>query len=355
MNKKIFFLKKIKNNLVFWNLLKNRKFDLLIYKLIRKINYFRNILPPLPNWIIIEPINICNLKCTLCPLGQNKIQRKPRAMTIAEYKSVINQVKFYVEKIVLFNYGEPFLHNDLPEMIRYATLNGISNIKVSTNGQVKRSVKYFEDLVGSGLKYLIVDIDGADDETLNKYRVGAKLVNIISTIENVNEARKKLKNKDLKLIAQFLVMKHNEDQISIVKKMAIEAGCDVFSKKSIFLFGDGCIQERAEKFLPNDNDFNRYKKSDGEYGEKGVIPNSCSVINNSLVICSNGDVLPCCFDSYSEYVMGNVFEEKIKRIWNGSRYRNFRKRIYEDRKSIKMCSSCSVDRMDAFNKQYQLK
>ena len=45
------------------------------------------------------------------------------------------------------------------------------------------------------------------------------------------------------------------------------------------------------------------------------------------VITWDGKVVPCCFDKDAEYVMGDLNQDSFREIWNGTKYRIFRKSI----------------------------
>ena len=41
----------------------------------------------------------------------------------------------------------------------------------------------------------------------------------------------------------------------------------------------------------------------------------------------NGDVVPCCYDLEGNEIMGNLKDNTMEEIWNGEKYKNFRKRL----------------------------
>jgi len=336
------------------SLLKTGKFDLVFYKLCKKLG-FKNVLPPLPVWLVVEPCNFCNLRCPVCLTGSGRINRPNKVMTFEEFKKIVDQVKGYTKKILLFGWGEPFLNKDILRMVRYAVDSGIYNVRLSTNGMFLNSKELCVEIVKSGLRRLIISLDGLDQETLEKYRKGADFNKIIKGIKLLVEIRKLLKSDKPELELQFLVMKHNEHQREAMKKFAEELGVDVYMEKSLNIYRGSYFQEKAKEFLPQDLSRSRYTLDDSKkYKLKGTVPNTCHLIYQSAVINSNGTVIPCCYDLYSDYVMGNAFEEKLKNIWKNKKYQTLRKRIRENRKSIPMCRACPVDRKIFLTKKYRL-
>ena len=65
-----------------------------------------------------------------------------------------------------------------------------------------------------------------------------------------------------------------------------------------------------------------------------------------VYVTANGNVLPCCIAPfatrhYPGIVLGNVFERPLAEIWNGERYREFRRAILTE-SPPECCSGCGV-------------
>ena len=65
-----------------------------------------------------------------------------------------------------------------------------------------------------------------------------------------------------------------------------------------------------------------------------------------MYITANGNVLPCCISpfstsDYTSIILGNVFESSIKKIWQGSKYKMFRKAHQTDIPP-KCCQGCGI-------------
>jgi len=304
----------------------------------------KNILP-YPFLLMIEPTNACNLKCPACPTGSGTLNRPKRMMSLTEFKSIIDQVRGYITSINLWNYGEPFLNKELLAMIRYAVSNGI-RVTVSTNGEFFKSKEFTLKVVKSGLHHLIICLDGANQETLIKYRRGSNFDAIVDGIRLIIQSKKNLDLKTPEIELQFIIMKHNEHQRIAMAELAKKLGVDIYCEKTVRIdCGDPDIQRIAKDFLPDDLSFSRYYLKKGKaYGLKGKLSNECSSIFQMAVINSDGTVAPCCYDLYSEYIMGNIFEDRFENIWKSEKYRMLRTRIVKDRKSIPICNTCSEDR-----------
>ncbi len=330
--------------------IRSGKFDLLGYKLASR---FKNgILPPLPLWVVIEPVNYCNLRCPICPTGAGKLKRPKRTMGFEEFRSVIDQLKGYTDKVVLFNYGESYLNPDINRMVRYCVDAGMY-VKISTNGTLLDNPQLCEAVVKSGLQKLIFSLDGADQHTIQITRIGADFNKIISSIMMIQSAKDQLNSITPVIELQFLVMKHNEHQRSLMRDIAKNLKVDIFVEKMIALnMVRSEFSSNFEKYLPKDSSMHRYKRSEGnEYGIKGELVNGCYLVDVMSVILSDGTVVPCCYDPEGDYNMGNIFKEEMKLIWKGRKYSQFRKAVRSNRKSNAICSVCSVGRCDEITRK----
>jgi radical SAM protein with 4Fe4S-binding SPASM domain len=266
-------------------------------------------------------------------------------MSFPEFKGIIDQIKGYVNHISLWNYGEPFLNRSLIDFIEYAVSNGLY-VATSTNGEFFKTREFCLQVVRSGLQYLIICLDGADQETINKFRMGSSFEKIVTGIRHILEAKEELDSRTPKLELQFIVMKHNEHQRKFIRQYARQLGVDIYREKAVGIPGnDPDFQKMAETLLPKDLSLSRYfLKEDGTYAQKGEIVNKCTWVDQSPVINSDGTVVPCCFDLYSTHIMGNIFEQNLKEIWKSKKYKSFRNLIHTGRKRIPMCSKCPEGR-----------
>lgn len=323
--------------------IKNGRFGYLFTKLVNflKLWISANVILLPPTSLMIEPTNMCNLKCPLCPTGLGVLNRVKRSMTIDEFKKIIDQVKGRVKEIVLWHYGEPFVNKKILEMIEYATKRKISII-TSTNGHFFTSPEYCEKIVKSGIQRMIVAIDGADQEAYEKFRVGGNFEKVTQGVRWLVAAKKKLKSKTPYIEMQFIVMKHNQHQKQEMKNLATHLEVDYFIEKEVGLHGeDLTFFDMRDQFLPKEQDGRFYLDEKGKPQINGIIPNFCEWPYRYSVINSDGNVVPCSLDMHSKHIMGNVFQEDFFKIWNNKKYQDFRNQLRLNRKDIDMCRVCT--------------
>ena len=369
---------------------------------VRSVHSGRATISGLPFVLMIEPTNLCNLHCPLCPSGDGRLTRPRGMMERTTFDRILKQTQGAVKFLQLWNQGEPLLHPDLPWMIRRAKTQGMF-VSMSTNGHPLADPSVARDIVRSGLDHLIVSVDGATQETYARYRRGGNLQTVLRGIEHVVEARMKPHRKDAKNAKNFktwglpffasfaplrwilpqsairnpkrpwielqcIVMRHNEHEIPAMKALARKLGVDRLALKTVQID----TPDQAGTFLPSDRKQSRYaaqerKPTTEDHGSTQKKPtdlpwasvdfrdkvwkdgtlmtkrkrDTCRRLWFSAVINWDGNVVPCCFDKDGDFVMGNILQESLEQIWRGRRYRAFRNAVLRNRAGIAMCRNCT--------------
>ena len=285
-----------------------------------------------PPIVMIEPTNICNLKCPLCPTGNNTLKRSKGYMSFEVFRKIIDEIHSTAFMVVLWNQGEPYLNKDFSKMVKYASDRGLFTL-VSTNGNIDFDA---EEIVNSGLDSMIVSLDGTTQETYNKYRINGKLDKVIKGVKEIVAAKKKLNKKSPLLRWQFMVMKHNEHEIEEIKKMASELGVDNLELKSVQIYS----KEDVQTFLPENPKYRRYKVNGDNFELKFGIKNRCRRIWTNAVVNWDGEVAICCFDKDGDFKVGNVKDSTLTQLWKNQNIMKVRNRILKNRKQIPICRNC---------------
>ena len=300
-----------------------------------------------PPILMIEPTNICNLKCPMCPSGNGEMKRRMGQLNFDNFKKLIDDIGDYLLQIQLWNQGEPFLNKSFLDFVRYANKKGIMT-HTSTNGHFIRTDEEAENLINSGLDQLIFSMDGTNQESYEKYRVGGDYKLVISSLERITKMKEKLKSKRPLIELQFLVFKHNQSEIEHLISMSKKLNINRISFKTAQVYSN----EQGDVFLPEDETFRRYGHDGENYELKGEVKNWCKRLWLNPAVNWDGTVSPCCFDKDAEYAFANIFvdNQKFKKIWNNEKYKLFRQQIMIDRKSIEMCANCSEGLPDPYTK-----
>lgn len=293
-------------------------------------------LPALPISISIEPTTSCNLRCPECPSGLRSFTRPTGMLKQDLFEKVIDELSPTLAYLIFYFQGEPYLHPQLLEMIRYASQKKIYTA-TSTNAHYLND-ETARKTVESGLDRMIISIDGVDQETYSSYRVGGKLSKVIDGTKNIIKWKRELKSKTPHVIFQFLVVRPNESQIEDVYQLADKLGVDEVALKTAQIYD----YKNGSDLIPVNEKYSRYKKKDdGSYDIKNSLLNHCWKMWHSCVITWDGKVVPCCFDKDAHFVLGDLKEQSFKEIWNQKKYQSFRQSLLRSREEIEICKNCT--------------
>jgi radical SAM protein with 4Fe4S-binding SPASM domain len=322
-----------------WQDLSDRKFrNFWVYHNQHQLNTSDYTAWGYPFMLQIEPTNACNLACPLCPTGRGELGRKTEHMSLYLYKGIIDDMREYLMFLVIWDWGEPFMHPQLPEMIRYATDHNIRTV-TSTNAHFLNNDVYLERILHSGLSSLIVAIDSMDGESYRIYRQKGDLGKAVSGLKNLVQMKKKLGSKT-RINFRTVIMKQNEHELPALRRLAEKAGVDCFTAKSL---NPSCGSVSLDSELVPDNPKYQRFEYDQTTGQRIRIDSVCHRIWTMSNILSNGDVVPCCYDYNASMKVGNVKEKPFSQIWNSQEYRELRRKIYLDKESIEKCAHCWIN------------
>jgi radical SAM protein with 4Fe4S-binding SPASM domain len=256
-------------------------------------------------------------------------------MNVELYKKVIDEVKDYAFYQMIYFQGEPFLHQDFFEFIEYADQNKIYTSS-STNGHFLNQENCYK-LIKSGLRKIIISLDGINQENYEKYRVKGDFSAVVKGIQNLVSAKKEMHSKFPLVYMQFLVFKHNENHIKEIKTLSKQLGVNKFELKS------AQIEDFAKnsKLIPDQSKYSRYSKKK-RYQIKTKWRNICFRIWSTAVITWDGTLIPCCFDKNLSFKLGNVNIQNLKALWKSNEFNDFRNEILHNRKKNSICRNCSA-------------
>ncbi len=292
----------------------------------------------IPPVVMIEPTNICNLKCPMCPSGNGDMARPRGRLDLQNFKKIIDDIGPYVYQIQFWNQGEPFLNKQFLDMVAYAKQYGMMT-QTSTNGHFIRSAEDARAIVRSGLDQIIFSLDGTNAQTYAKYRVGGNFNTVMQGLENLARAKRELKSPRPMIELQFLVFKHNQRELADIVRIAQKNDVERIAFKTVQIYS----AQQGLEYLPQDTDFTRYEFDGTTFKLKSKLPNFCKRLWLNATINWDGSVSPCCFDKDAEYAMAFLFAENqpFKSIFKNEKYMAFRRKILTNRRSVEMCRNCT--------------
>ena len=298
---------------------------------IRK-NQSKDLNPSFPRVLRIEPASQCNLACSHCPTGTVDMDRG--LMNSETFGNVIKNIeenKDFIKVVVLYHGGEPLLNKNFFSYVRkIKDINSDIFIKTVSNGMALTEL-IANKILDSQLDAIEFSLDGLSAEESQHIRIKSKTLKIINNVKYLisQKIRKNLTKPNIFIsTVQFVRSEEKENIPSEAKtpEWLLSQFGDQVSYKPCFA--------KMWPHMGNNHDFELLYTI-------GEDINECDHVVSTITVRANGDVVPCCYDLTSKLIMGNVNEDSLSDIWNGSKYETLRNSI-NNKKFISICSNCST-------------
>ncbi len=268
--------------------------------------------------------NVCNLRCPLCPTGYHGLQRPQLLMKLDVFEAVLEKIRPYAIEAILHNWGEPFLHPDILEIVRAVKAAGIGTAISSNLNLVHRGDEFLHQVVDSGLDHLTASIDGTTQEVYETYRRGGDLAHVLHNLREIIRYRTETGSRTPLIEWQFLVMKHNEQQMDEARRLARDIGVDRLRFTSAGLpFDELANLSLASKWLPENPAYHMYHPQ--KIHRQGYLYDErCFYLYRAMTVNPEGAVAPCCAVHHSKSDFGSLLDCSLDDVWNNAFYRSSR-------------------------------
>ncbi|CAA0098053.1 Uncharacterised protein [Halioglobus japonicus] len=316
-----------------------------------------------PYYAMIDPCDLCQLRCPTCPTGIENEGRRLRIQEDTLYRSdrsrlsmdlfdaLMDEMGDYLFLIDFHSWGEPLLNVHTPEFIRKANAHKIETV-MHTNLSLKLTEQQIEDVLTAGLDLLVASVDGFSQEAYERFRVGGDLNLVKENLIKAARIRDRLGLNNA-IIYKFLVFSWNEEEIGAAQQFCDEHGL-------IFLRQDGMVPDA--EWLPSYRkdelpfisveDVEVLDKQWEQAGQPGYwkehekhaywmpiatdlnwipthgpqVDTFCGWHYSVAVIQPGGQLTPCCItakesDRYGTVIPGEV---GLGDVWNNENYRKSR-------------------------------
>jgi len=313
----------------------------------------------IPYVLFLDVACMCTLKCPLCYLGQGRKGRTKGKMSMETFQRAIDEFQDYSVAAHLYIRGEPLLNKHLPEMVAYAEGAHLLT-SISTNLNLL-DADFAGQLIDSGLKKIVVSLDGASEETYKTYRVGGDFDRVLDNIRMLNELKKQRGTVFPRIILQFLIFKFNLHEVPKVRQLAESLGVELSLQQGC-LGGPGYepftgkhSPELIDRWIVRPEVLLRALGTpEGHPGlffdyygsEESLCDERCFFLWKTAYINWDGSVSPCCFVYQEDRDFGNIHQERFRKIWNNTKFQHARSLFLDssssqEEKSI-ICDSCRM-------------
>ena len=253
----------------------------------------------------IEPTSKCTLECPLCDRTWFYETFKRRNLHEINVDNIVNFVGVNATVSMCGNNGDPIYHSEFLELCKKFKNNNCS-LHIHTNGSAKTKA-WWQKLKNILTKddCITFAIDGLED-TNHLYRKNAKWNSIMTAI-------KTLKDRDFKIVWQFIPFKHNQHQILQAGELSKELGIDEFKilRSDRWLGKKELMPDR--EYIDNYYEIQQEVLVDPNFSI-GMQPTCLknNLPSENLYIDAEGDFYPCCWIGTYRYKYKSVFSPKQK-------------------------------------------
>jgi len=303
----------------------------------------RQILRGRPYILFIDPTNVCNLRCPLCPTGTGDLGRRAGMLKYECFTQIIDRFAPYAYEVNLYNWGEPLLNKDIFKMIEYAHGKNLMPA-MSTNLNTVRETDV-ENLARSTLEYLTVSLDGTTQETYAHYRRQGDFQLVMDNLCKLLELRRHLKRKMPFIEWQFIVMKHNLHQTEEARRLAKEIGVDLLRFIPVGLPFDAKDKATLRReWFPQLGDVSTGEDSFQYYFLQKPNKSACFYLYRSITVNPDGRVSPCCVVYGEKNDFGDALAQTPDELWNNEYYQSARALFSTSGKPAltTVCHRCSM-------------
>ncbi|MGE9551720.1 pyrroloquinoline quinone biosynthesis protein PqqE [Erwinia amylovora] len=290
--------------------------------------------PPL--WLLAELTYRCPLQCPYCsnPLD---FARQEQELTTGQWIDVFRQARQMGAVQLGFSGGEPLVRKDLPELIRAARdLGFYTNLITSGIGLTEKKIDAFAE---AGLDHIQISFQ-ASDETLNAALAGSQ-----KAFQQKLAMAKAVKAHGYPMVLNFVLHRHNIDQIDRIIDLAIELEADDVELATCQFYGwaqlnregllptreqiasaEAVVKRYREKMSATSNLANLLFVTPDYYEErpKGCMGGWGAIF---LSVTPEGMALPCHSARQLPVEFPSVLENTLQEIWYESfgfnKYRGF--------------------------------
>ncbi len=265
-----------------------------------------------PSILSIETSTVCQLRCPTCPttgedanpfIGQGQLRARDFGRLL-DHAPRIRAAQFV-------SLGEIFLNREIGEILRIGYERGLDLHCDSGTNFNHAPEQLLEDLVRFRLRDLRCSIDGASQETYERYRVGGDFDRVLENIRRLDETKRRLGIPYPRLTWQFVVFGHNEHEISRAREMAHSLGMAFEPKMS---WDPAFSPIRNPALVREQTGWQEISRDDFvESTGQNYMRDVCYALWLYPRINWDGRVLGCCWNNWGEFG-GNAFEDGYEAV-----------------------------------------
>lgn len=314
------------------------------------------VLESAPRRFVLELTNVCNLNCIMC--GRNAATFQPTVFDLA-WLNLLEPVADRVEEVTLMGWGEPTVHPQFADFLRWAHRLGLRKY-FCTNGM--RLGDLFGQIIENETDIIGVSMDGATEKTNSAIRRGADFAKILSNIETLTNYRENNHLKFPYMNFVFVASRANLHELPDLVKLAAQVGLDEVKVVYLTAFDETLMQQslfnRQEEVRAA---FTQAIQIGEQYGVALKLPHyqgedptgeaahkPCYTGWRDFFIGSDGFVRPCMSSAQKLFPISDFSD--FYTMWNSEGYQRHRNVVNGSNAHIS-CTNCYQSSFANWNKK----
>jgi radical SAM protein with 4Fe4S-binding SPASM domain len=244
------------------------------------------------------------------------------------YRKLIDEIKGFAFRVILQVRGESLLHKDFATMARMSKDAGLQT-GFHTNA-TRLDDKLSEKLLRIGLDFVVFSFNGESADVHNRLCQSNSYEQTLTNALTFLKIQKRLNLSRPEVVIQVLKLRGDGGESGRFKISQdfkdMFKGLPVHSITSVWIANRG----------PNSKEKCALRIQNPSYGYM-----SCRCPWAIAVVAWNGNVIPCHNAFNEEYVMGNIYDEPLLKIWNGRKMIALREALSKGNYTqIDLCRTC---------------
>jgi len=284
----------------------------------------------------IELTSKCNLRCKHCYFYEDKKSKDTYELPFSKIKDIVDEVKRMGAEVISLTGGEPFMRNDIYDVLTYIESKNMA-IVILTNGtlidqKVAQKISTFKNL------YVTISLDGP--QSAHERLRGVKGC-FDKTLDAIRHLLSVGLTPQINLTLNRETLGGSSELVTILKRLGLQKPPRIGIALNL-----GRASENNESITIGEfaKEFETYWKAVisvfgfEKYPVRTQKTRNCGVGDESLVITSEGNIVPCPPLNREPFILGNVYHKRISDVWINSKMLQKIREI--DTHKNRKCSSC---------------
>lgn len=300
----------------------------------------------LPTHAIVSVISVCNARCVMCNIWEEKNVRVLDPDTLRKLPTSLVNVNI--------TGGEPFMAKNLPDLVRAIHERGGPRIVISSNGMIPNSVdRHMKEIVAfkpdigvrisiDGLSAMHAEIRGsagAFESAMGSLEIlrrhGVKDLGFGFTATGRNDAEiEKVYDLSRRLGIQFSISVAQNSDIYF-KTSSNRLGANGSVKREQF---ERLVSRELATWNPKSWYRAYFEKNLLEFAETGTRPETCDALTGFFYLDHDANLYPC---NVLDRKIGNLRERSFEELWASPEAERVRREVAACRQCWMVCTASS--------------